>query len=348
MTARRFGSAPADPVLRWDTQGGAIAHRRPTRLIAGCASDFRMTMSPTLRRWIDWLVLAAVLCWAVALAVDSRRETARRNLIGGSILILASPILKASHALRQRVERYSAGQFEASRLLDENERLRRDMARLRLELATALDTNARLTRLAGGVEAQALSERYRQILAEIVGRGRDALDSGFLISRGARDGLAPGMPVVYGDALVGTIRETQPATAYVQTLTDPNSLVACVLQGSREAGITRGLGGASVYLEFLPDLQTAALAPQAALVTSGLTGSLFPGGLRVGVIARIEANDFGELVGLVEPAASFSRLEEVIVLAPQVEPTTPPLSMARSAAPPAALPTTETARQDAR
>jgi len=272
-------------------------------------------MNQRTRRWLDWLLLAAVICFAIVLAVDSRREHARQNFAGQSVLILASPVLKATDSLRGKIQGLVYNEYEGERIRAENDDLKRQVAGLKLELAHTADTLTRLEHLTG-VEAKTLGERYRLILAEIIGRGRESLSGGLLISRGESDGLEPGLPVVHGDALVGVVRETQKNTAFVQILTDPNSLVACVIEKTRESGIARGLGQKINRLEFLPDVQASTLPRGAALITGGLTGSLFPGGLRIGSIELSEPNDYGERVGIVAMAVDVSAIEEVVILAP--------------------------------
>jgi rod shape-determining protein MreC len=295
-------------------------------------------MGPKLRRWVEWIALSVIVCWALALAVDARRERARENYVGRSILILASPLLKLSHHASTAAERVFSRQFRGEQVEAENERLERRIGFLELELAQARDTVSRLERLTGGVEARNLTDGYRLVLADIVGRGRESQSGGFLISRGSNDGLAPGMPVAHGEALVGMVVEAHSDSAYVQLLTDPAAFVACVLEQTREAGVARGLGQTTRRLEFLPDLQGAPFPPNGSIVTSGLTGSLFPGGLRIGTIERTESSAFGERVGIVSPAVDFASLEEVVVLVPKRPPAPASVLASKGTATTASLP----------
>lgn len=271
------------------------------------------------RRWIEATILALLVVWALLMAVDARREAVRQNFLGRSVLILANPVLRATHSFQDRVSQLFLNQFEGRRLRDRNRELRLELTENKLELAHVRDINAHLRRV-GSMEFQTLAEKHRLILAEVIGRDRQSNSSALLISRGGADGVVEGLPVVHGDALVGVVRKVQPRSAYVQLLTDPGSLVACCFERTRESGLARGLGPQRSHIEFLPDIQaTSRPVFDAELVTSSLTGTLFPGGLRIGTVTRYEANNSGEIVGVVEPAVDFSSIEEVVVLAPREE-----------------------------
>ena len=280
-------------------------------------------MNRKIRFWVDWVILAVIALWALTLAVHSRRETAPDNIVRRSMLILSSPILKSTHSIAGRINSLFYSVLHGPASYNEIQEYNRQIRRLQIVVAHQNETVRRLQRLSR-IETKSLQEDYRLVLAQVIGRGRDTYTEGLLISMGELDGLKIGLPVVHENAtVVGYIREVNATDSYIQLLSDPNSLIACSIENTNESGVVRGLGPQADHLEFLPRVQTSTLSEGARLVTSGLTGSLFPGGLRIGEIMRIEPNDAGERVGQVRPGVHFASLEEVVVLLPRHGPIRP-------------------------
>lgn len=105
--------------------------------------------------------------------------------------------------------------------------------------------------------------------------------STFLINKGVRQGLEPGMVVVSIDGvLVGVIMDTAPHFSRVRALTDSNTNIAVRVVGSEVYGFLQGNGSAHPTMGFFsdPEFQPAA---GLRLITSNISGVL-PNGVIVG------------------------------------------------------------------
>ncbi len=336
-------------------------------------------MSRKIRVWIDWLLLGVILFWSTTLMVQSRRPWTERGLLGQSLIVLISPVLKFNASVRWQTSEFITSILEGRRLYSLQRAYEKEIDRLNLELTYTSDTVIRLERItemivagdtlpdgvrstshiaqlkqelkatsrmatqlmeATSIKVPPLDADFEPILALVCGGDRDGIGQGLLISRGANYGIAPGMPVLYsGNILIGIVRDVTTPTAYVQLLSDPNSHVAARLHNSRRLGVVSGVGGGHHRLEFLARVQTSVQADNEMLVTSGLTGSLFPGGLLIGKLVGSRINESGKMVGDVEPALDYSTLEEVTVLVSRSGPR-PPVRLpgAKGAATPPATP----------
>lgn len=132
------------------------------------------------------------------------------------------------------------------------------------------------------------------------------------LGAGSNQGLTPGMAVTTPAGLVGVITLVNRSTSVVRTLLDPESQVGVRL--ASKAGRGRALGEPPEYLR-------VELAPEAKVqigdkIVSNSTQGLFPAGLTVGTVERIDPVVPGKLKRLVyvRPAVQFSVLEEVQVL----------------------------------
>lgn len=270
-----------------------------------------------IRRWGDWTVLALVVFWALSLTVNARRETARQSVVGRSLQILVSPAVSFTDTVSKFFFHLALNQFEGDRLRADNAGLRYDLTETRLQLSDERDTSDHLRRVMGLAEAPSLADKRRLVLAEVIGYGRQSSPGVLLVSRGSLDGVREGQPVVHGDALVGVVRgEPTRSAAFVELLIDPASMVFGTLRESRVRGIIRGrgeqLGG--LELEFQPTLLSDEIEAGQEIVTSGLSGALIPGGLRIGVIKRVVVNEFGQRIAIAHSVAELATIEEVVIL----------------------------------
>jgi rod shape-determining protein MreC len=144
------------------------------------------------------------------------------------------------------------------------------------------------------------------------------------IDRGSDDGIAPMMPVVVAEGVVGRVHSAAGATAEVLVLTDLNSSVAVRVERTRARANVRGMGKPDLCrLDYA--LRTEDIIEGDPLVTSGTDG-VFPRGLPVGKVTKLERRAHGLFQDArVVPAVDVTRLEEVLVLtlwerAPEVMP----------------------------
>jgi len=211
--------------------------------------------------------------------------------------------------LQQQVEEL---QNSNNTLIEENIRLREYAAeteQLRALLKFAQD-NPTLNYLGADVIERGC-ERFP--CGEVVGQDTNPYLRYVIINAGARHGIAVGMPVVTGGAvLIGRIARTSPNLAYVQLINDPQSEIAAMLQQSRVAGLLVGSPeGILVMTEILPDEE---INGGETIVTSAI-GGLLPRGLILGQVDTVHYQ-VSQLFqqALVRPAIDFRRLEMVMVI----------------------------------
>jgi rod shape-determining protein MreC len=135
------------------------------------------------------------------------------------------------------------------------------------------------------------------------------------LDRGADAGLAPMMPVVVADGVVGRVHSVTAGTADVLVVTDLNSSIAVRVERTRARANVRGTGKLDLCrLDYA--LRAEDIIEGDPLVTSGTDG-VFPRGLAVGKVTRLatERKQHGLFQDAkVVPAVDVTRVEEVLVL----------------------------------
>jgi rod shape-determining protein MreC len=135
------------------------------------------------------------------------------------------------------------------------------------------------------------------------------------IDRGSSEGVRQDAIVVTHKGLVGRVERVNPTSAKVRLINDLNSSVGVRLQTeARTTGVLRGQSqGNSMVIAFIR--QDDPIQQGDTVLTSG-QGEVFPEGLVVGKVARVERKDADPFqAAVVDPAVAMDKLERLYVLA---------------------------------
>lgn len=193
---------------------------------------------------------------------------------------------------------------------EENQRLRTEHEHLLLENAVMNELQLENERLRDALDFKRLYPPT-DVMAQVIGKESSPSSSTITLNKGADHGIRKDMAVITSHGVVGKVHAVLPGTSKVLLLTDPGCTLAVRVMRNREEGLLEGklVNCALKYVSYYADIQVGDL-----LVTSGLDG-IFPKGLavsRVVSVSKHEAIAFQTV--LAEPAVSFSRLEEALVL----------------------------------
>jgi rod shape-determining protein MreC len=144
------------------------------------------------------------------------------------------------------------------------------------------------------------------ITARVIGDTGGSFVHSMLLNAGTREGVRKGQAVIAGENLAGRVAEVGDRTARILLLTDINSHIPVVIEGTRAKAILSGDNSDRPRLNYLSPNSNAAVGNR--IVTSG-HGGAFPPGMPVGVIASIQDG-----VVRVEPFVHRYQLEYVAVV----------------------------------
>jgi rod shape-determining protein MreC len=193
----------------------------------------------------------------------------------------------------------------------ENEALRAEIERMRLEQARLVEAEVQNDRLR---EALKFKERsgFKAVPATVIGADVSGWFRTITIDRGSGDGLERGMAVITPDGIVGRTQEVSHWASKVLLVTDSNSAVDALVQRTRARGVVAGRVTPVLEMRYVQRTEDVKLND--LIVSSGM-GGVFPKGLPIGVVVRVEEKSTG-LFRTVEvaPAVDLLKLEEVLVI----------------------------------
>lgn len=144
-------------------------------------------------------------------------------------------------------------------------------------------------------------------------------DNLMTINAGEADGVRPEMGVVSGTGIVGIVYLTSQHYSIVLPLLNSHSNISCRLRGSQYFGCLRW-DGLSPLFASLDDIPRHARFKVGDIVETSGFSSVFPPGLFVGKVDRIENSDDGLSYKLrVNLSLDFARLQDVCVVAQEFQ-----------------------------
>jgi rod shape-determining protein MreC len=266
------------------------------------------------------LLVAVVL--AHVLIISAQVATpAGPSLLRTSVVAIVTEFQEASWRVAGAIHAVWNGYAALRGVRQENARLAQENVDLRVQLQQAR-ANA-----AGADEMRALLGLrphldWKTTGAEVVAGSLSPDFRAITIDKGLSDGVARDMPVINAAGVLGRVALPAATTATVQLLVDRSAAAAVRIDRTRTEGIAMGNGDGTLRLEYLS--ATAELAEGDTVVTAGIDG-VYPPGLGVGRIERVERSGPAYRKVVIRPFADFSRLETVMVLLAPAPVWAPPL-----------------------
>jgi len=192
----------------------------------------------------------------------------------------------------------------------ENRELKQQIEDMRLQQVRLQEDAAQAHRLQNLL---AFKEQYvsKTVAAQVIGTSGSDMSRTVLIDKGEKAGIEPDMAVMTANGIVGKVLLVYPSAAEVLLINDQSSGVGAILDKSRLQGVLKGTVNGQVVLERVMSDETVNVGE--TVLTSG-GDQIFPKGLPVGTVAKVERGKDLFLRIEIRPAASLSKLEEVLVL----------------------------------
>jgi len=270
-----------------------------------------------LRRGLLWLGVLASLSIGLIVLDQTHRLQPAENAVARVFTPLQAVLTQKTDALSGFWS--TIGQI--TQLREENDRLRQEVADLRLQ-------NTQLSRAEAENETMRAQLKYAQanpqftlMPASVLGKDLHGLDDYIEIDRGAADGLQSQMTVVSPDGyLVGRVLNLTEHRARVLIITNPSSSVAAMVanKDGQAEDVVDGHVHGRLQMGNIP--QTVKVKIGDDVYTSGLGGN-FPKGVKIGQIATLNNSDV-QLFQQAEvaPYVDFGRLPAVEVVTNNLPP----------------------------
>jgi rod shape-determining protein MreC len=238
-------------------------------------------LSPARRAMIERITFPLLVLLSGVMIVLGKADQVVLESLKNSVMDAAAPALdmlsRPSGLVDTAVGRardFLTVYQENARLAEENERLL-GWQQAALKLASE---NAQLRDLLRVAPEPATS----YVTARVIANSGGTYARSVIVNAGRENGVVRGEAAVTGEGLVGRVSEVGSRAARILLITDLNSRVPVIAEGSRQRAVLAGDNSEHPSLRYLE--AGAAVRIGDRIVTSG-QGGVFPPGLPVGVVA---------------------------------------------------------------
>ncbi len=235
----------------------------------------------------------------------------RMDALQRSVTETVSPPIQLFGRVFSAFEEFFKDYIWLKRLRGENESLKREIIELESKVTSyqeAYVENQRLRRL---LDFKTMI-KAETVPAQVIMHDLTGWFQTLMIDKGFRDGIAPDMPVVNDEGVIGRVLDVSDRHSRVLLITDQGSSVDAIDQRNRVRGILSGKDANGCLLKYVRgnlDIKEGDL-----IITSGKDG-IYPKGLRLGVVqaAYKDPVDLFQKIDI-KPLVRMSALEEVFII----------------------------------
>ena len=279
--------------------------------------DGRALDSLALGRGLVWLALLA--CVSVTLIVLD--QTHRLQAAESAAARLYTPLEATLTQKTDALSGFWSAVSQITQLQAENDRLRREVADLRLQNTQFSRAEAENETMRAQLKYAQASPQFALMPATLVGKDLHGLDDYIEIDRGSADGVRPQMTVVSPDGyLVGRVLNLTDHRARVLIITNPSSSVAALVadKDGQAEDVVDGRVHGRLQMSNIPQAIKVKVGDD--VYTSGLGGN-FPKGIKIGRIATLSNSDVQLFQQAdIAPYVDFGRLTAVEVITNNLPP----------------------------
>ncbi len=258
-------------------------------------------------------ILIFLLLAVAAVAVGWQRAAHGNGGVSapeGVVYLVLRPVQRTLSTVGDWFSDLGRTMFRRGGVVEENERLRGEVANLRGQtqrLTRYRRENEELRRLldlkppAGG----------KSIAADVVSLAATPYAHRVTLNVGTRQGVRSKDVVFVAQGVVGHVVSVSPFTSVVVLLPDRDSGVGAMSARTMAKGVVKGTGERTLQmssLDYNSDVREGDL-----VITSGLS-EMFPRGMIIGKVLRVDRNkSYSSLSAEIDPAVPFDQLSAVFV-----------------------------------
>ena len=236
--------------------------------------------------------------------------------IKNAVNTLTMPLRYVADSFSETIEGYKSYFKAIEEYKSENESLKDEIESLKNELADKEAVIEENGRLRDYLEMKKKYSSFKLAEALIIGREGEGHATFLTLNKGKNDGIDVGMAVMVSEGLVGSVCDAGDGWSRVRVLSEASASAGAYVHRSGETGVLSGdiafKDKGYCTLQYLPE--SADVTDGDLIYTSG-DGSVYPGGIYIGRVIRVQSDEFSRTkTATVECAVDFDSLKYAVVI----------------------------------
>ena len=262
------------------------------------------------------LILTGAILLLAALALLTSGKKLNATVLDSAIGFVVTPFQDITSGIGSWVENTTSSRREKTELLEENEKLREEVAALQADNQRLALYETENETLSGLLRIAQKYPQYASFGATIIAKNPGVFYDVFTIDSGSMDGIEANMVLVAPEGLVGKVLESGATYAKGQSILDSRSSVPAMSLRTGDLGVVKGdytlMNNGLCMMEYID--AEAELAVGDEIVTSHLS-DIYPPGLTIGKVREIQSDANGlTKYAVIEPAVDLKHLDTLLVI----------------------------------
>lgn len=257
-------------------------------------------------------VLAALFCGMLLAAFTSNSVSPVTSVAG----VIYKPFQQAASYVAEKTQDWKGSFVSSSEYKEQVQELESEILEYNEKLVDYERTKQKLESYEAVLGVKNENPDYKLVAASVISKNTaDAYDS-ITIDKGTTSGVKVNAPVIYGENVIGIVKEAGLTASVVKTILDPSVNISVYEIKSRESGYSNTTASLSYegFCKMSGLTQETAVSAGGIVCTSGL-GGIFPRDLVIGTITVMKNEETDVSVyGIIEPAVDVRAVNDVFVI----------------------------------
>ncbi len=246
-----------------------------------------------MRKFIEsrFFIITLIVSLAFVIVPTTLTAMGLGNFVSSAVTTVVSPLQKLFAYMSDGISGFTDYFTEYDRLVEENAELRDMVQHMRDEIHSAEELEQMNEWLFGYLELKREHTDFTFEPATVIGTGSGNYKTVLTLDCGTNDGAKEGMALVTSKGIVGHIVEAGASWSKAVTFLESGSAVGAVIERTGETGLIEGdFGLASEGMCKMTYLSADSDVVEGDRVMTTGTGSVYPGGLVIGYVTKVETD----------------------------------------------------------
>ncbi|MBR1810169.1 MAG: rod shape-determining protein MreC [Clostridia bacterium] len=261
-------------------------------------------------------IISALLCAALLGVVLAASAAGGASPFSRAVSVVFTPLQKAAAFVSAQMSDFSASFVSSKYYQNAMKDMQDEIDELRAQLVDYADAKQKLASYENFLGVKEAHPDYTFAAGTVIARDGAELYDTLELDCGTADGVAAGDPVIFGNYLVGVVRQVRATSCVVETYLNPDVKVSVYEVRSREEGFASGTAAlAKDGLCRMAGLSRDTAVSKGGIVATSGIGGIYPKDLILGTVTEVrdETADISSYA-VIEPGIPMQTLTDAFVL----------------------------------
>lgn len=260
------------------------------------------------------LVLMLAFCLlGVFFAAVTNNGTSPLTSVAGFVF---SPLQRLASYAADKFENFSGAFVSASEYRQQVRELENRVIEYQSQLVDYEKLKKKVESYENFLEVKNQNPDYKFAAATVIGRDSADVFGSFTVNVGSADGVEVNDPVIYGEHLIGVVREVNVSSCVIHTIFNPQVNISAYEIRSGEIGYVNSDTNLALKGRcMLSGLDGNSVVTSGGIVCTSGIGGIYPRGLIIGTVVSLEADEANvSSNAIIQPDIDITSLQDVFII----------------------------------